>query len=330
MLRHQTTLIRRGLLALAFGVAASAVSAEKIGMETASTNSVVGLMPQAMIGSWAKDGVDVQLSMDQTLTKSLLKIAQGQLDSSVMPPSAYAQLVKGAGPYAQVGDKGKEMAGKVRALFGFPASYYHPTVWADSGINSWADVKGKRIFIGPPAGVANAQIIALVKAGSGLEPGDYTAIKAPWGAATQNFQDGQFDVFLGTFALGSQALAEVSITRKLRFLSLPADKLPPADLGMAQVRIPPKTYPGQVNETEAITWQTVMMLVVKKDMPDDIAYRLTKSYFNNVKDIARRNELLKHLTGSDPLAGVNAPLHRGALRYFKEAGIAVPPALIAD
>ncbi|MEZ5614696.1 MAG: TAXI family TRAP transporter solute-binding subunit [Rhodocyclaceae bacterium] len=328
--RNNRTLIRRALLALAFGAAAGAASAEKIGMETASTASVTGLMPQAMVGKWAKEGVDVQLSMDQTLTKSLLKLAQGQLDASVIPPPAYGALMKGVGPYAKMGEKSKEMAGNVRALFGFPASFFHPMVWADSDIKTWADVKGKRIFIGPPAGVANAMITALVKAGSGLEPTDYTPIKAPWGAATQNFQDGQFDVYVGSFGLGSQVLSELTIARKIRFLPIPAERAePPVGLGMAPGKIPPKTYPGQVNEADSQTWQTVMMVAVRKDISDDIAYKLTKSYFMNVKDIARTNDLLRHLAAGDPFAGVNMPLHPGAARYFKEAGIAVPPALMA-
>lgn len=306
-----------------------AAAADRIGMETATAASVVGLLPQTMASFWAKDGVDVQLSMDQTLTKSLLKLAEGQLDSAVIPPPAFVSLVNGTGPYAKMGDKGKALAGNVRALFGFPASFYHAVAWADSGIKQWTDAKGKRVFIGPPAGVANAQITAMARAG-GLADGDYTPIKAPWGAAAQNFQDGQFDVYVGSYGLGSQALAEISLTRKVRFLSLPADKAqPPAGLGMSPAKIPAGSYPGQVNENDAMTWQTVMMMMVKGSIGDDIAYKLTKSYFTHLKELAKANALLAHLVASDPFAAVVAPLHPGALRYYKEAGMQVPSELIA-
>lgn len=326
----RATVMRCAVAALlVFGLAAPA-RADKIAMETASANSVVGIMPQSMVGFWAKDGVDVQLAMGQTLTKSLLKIVEGKLDAAVVPPPAYVALTKGVGPYKQLGEKAKAVAGNARALYGFPASFYHAIVWADGGIESWKDVGGKRIFIGPPAGVANAQITAMVKAGAGLDTSGYKPVKAPWGAATQNFQDGQFDVYVGSFGLGSQALAELSITRKIRILSLPEGKTePPVGLGMAAGQIKPGTYPGQVNQEPVNTWQTVMMVMVNKDISDDVAYKLTKSYFEHVKALGKGNAQLIHLEGANPFAGVVAPLHPGALKYYKEAGITVPANLMA-
>lgn len=319
--------LRGGAAAILVSTFAVAAQAQQIGMETASANSVVGIMPQTMAGHWAKDGVKVQLSMDQTLTKSLLKVAQGQLDAAVVPPPAFVSLAGGTGPYAQLGEKAKALAPNVRTLFGFPASYYHAIVWADSGFKTWADLKGKRVYIGPPAGAANAQIAAMVSAG-GLAEGEYTAIKAPWGGATQSFQDGQFDAYVGSFGLGSQSVAELSMSRSIRLLAVSAEhEVPPEGLGMAKATIPAGTYPGQKNETDTHTWQTVMMLVVRKDLPDDIAYMLTKSYFSRVKDIAASNALLAHLPAGDPMGGVTAPLHPGAVRYFNEAGISIPAAL---
>lgn len=309
-----------------FGSAPLLAQAEKIGMETASAQSVVGIMPQTMAANWAKVGIDVQLAMGQTLTKSLLKIAQGQLDTAVVPTPSYVNLAAGKGPYAQLGDKAKALAPNVRALWGFPASFYHAIVWADSGINSWADAKGKRVFIGPPAGAANAQITALAKAG-GLAPGDYTPIKAPWGTATQNFQDGQFDVYVGSFGLGSQMLAELSVTRKIRFLPVPGPA--PAALGLTSATIPKGAYPGQVNKDDTPTWQTTMMVMARTSMAEDTAYKLTKAYFESVPAMARSNALLAHLNRADPFVGVSAPVHPGAVRYYNEAGIKVPDNLLA-
>jgi uncharacterized protein len=313
------------LVALGAAIAAPAWAA-KISMETATANSVVGLMPQSMAPLWAKAGIDVELAMGQTLTKSLLKVGQGNLDTSVMPPPAYADLLKGAGPYAQLGDKGPAMAADVRGLWGFSASNYHPVVWADSGIESWSQIKGKRVYIGPPAGAANAQIKALIKVASGYEEGkDYEGIKAPWGVAAQSYKDGQFDLLVLPAALGSQALTEMALSRSIRILPMPAGAKPPAALGMVAAKIPKGTYQGQVNNTVDIpTWQTVMMVVANKKVSDETAYLLTKTYAQSRNELASGNALLKELPGDDLLSGVIAPLHPGAARYFKEAGIAIP------
>lgn len=325
-------LLRNGLCAA--GVvfssvfAASVSHAEQIGMEAASPNSILGMIPQAMAPYWSKSGIDVQLSLNQTLTKSLLKIAQGSLDSGIVPPPAFTALQKGVGPYAKIADKAMEISGNVRALFTIPGSYYHAITRADSGIKNWPDAKGKRIFIGPPAGAANAQIISLIEAG-GLAEGDYEPIKAPWGAATQSYQDGQFDVYVGTFGLGSQVVAELSLTNDIRILGVPGEKMvPPQGSGMQAAAIPPNTYSGQVNEDPVITWQTVMMLAVKKDMSDDTAYTLTKDYLKNRLALAEANPSFRDLPTTDYFAGINAPLHPGAVRYYQEIGVEIPAELM--
>lgn len=321
-----------GTFALAAALAATALPAQaaKISMESASSTSVTGILPQTLAPHWAKAGVDVELALGQTLTKSLLKLGQGSLDSSVIPLPAYSSLVDGAGPYAKMGDKAKPLADNVRSLFAFTASTYHAIVWADSGIEKWSDIKGKRVFIGPPAGAANAQIIGLIKAASGLEEGkDYTGIKAPWNVATDNFKDGQYDVYVGALGIGSQAMIELSLTRKIRLLSLPDRKAPPPKLGMKVATIPANLYPGQVNTTDTIAWSTLMMLAVNKNMPDEVAYELTKIYFEQLPALVKANAALSHLSADDTLDGLSAPLHPGAARYYKEIGRAVPAELIA-
>ncbi|KZN14606.1 TAXI family TRAP transporter solute-binding subunit [Marinomonas sp. TW1] len=302
--------------------------AAKIGMESSSPNSLLGMIPQAMAPFWAESGVDIQLSLNQTLTKSLLKVAKGSLDSAVVPPPAFSALQKGVGPYAKMSDKAKDLSHNVRGLFTIPGSYYHAITRADSGITSWPEAKGKRVFIGPPAGAANQQIIALANAG-GLPEGEYDPIKAPWGAATQSYQDGQFDVYVGTFGLGSQAVAELSLSNDIRILGIPGEKMvPPKGTGMQTAVIPPKSYPGLVNENPVITWQTVMMMAVKKDISDDIAYTLTKDYIENRLALAESNSSFRDLPVTDYFAGVNAPLHPGAVRYYQEIGVDIPAELM--
>ncbi|MDX2422720.1 MAG: TAXI family TRAP transporter solute-binding subunit [Amphritea sp.] len=308
---------------------ATTAQADPVSMESASANSVLGLIPQTMAGYWAEEGIDLQLSLNQTLTKSLLKVAAGKLDSAVIPPLAFHAMQQGSGPYKRMGDKAITMSNNVRSLFGMPGSIYHPITWADDNIKNWTDAAGKRVYIGPPAGAANRQIITYAAKG-GLEQGSYEAIKAPWGSAKQSFQDGQFDVYIGIFGIGSQSLAELSLSRDIRLLSLSdGQQTPPEDIGMQLATIPPNTYPGQVNETPVFAWQSVMSMVVTKSLADEIAYKLTKTYFERRSDAAKTNAMLSQLPTTDHFAGLNVPLHPGAVRYYQEAGIAIPAKLLA-
>lgn len=323
--------LRRGIGVIGMVCASIAMSpvvhAEKIGMESASSSSLLGMIPQAMAPYWSEEGVDVQLSLNQTLTKSLLKVSRNSLDSAVVPPAAFVALQKGVGPYSRMSDKAPEFAKSVRSLFTVPGSYYHAITRADSGVKDWSGAKGKRVYIGPPAGSANQQITALAEAG-GLAEGEYEGIKAPWGAATQSYQDGQFDVYVGTFGLGSQSVSELSLANDIRILGvLEENNAAVSELGVRTAVIPPNTYPGQVNREPVTTWQTVMMMAVRKDLSEETAYILTKVFIENRQAVAAVNQSFKDLPVIDYFAGVNAPLHPGAVRYYQEANIEIPARL---
>lgn len=320
-------------LAVSLTVLSSPVWAEKVSMESASANSVVGLLPQAMAPHWSKAGLDVELALGQTLTKSLLKMGKGSLDSGVVPPLAFSALSKGQGPYKKLGaENGAKMAANTRVLFGFASSTYHPIVWADGGIESWKDIKDKKVYIGAPAGAASRLITTLIKTASGYEEGkDYEGIKAPWNVAMQGFRDGQYDVVFMPSAIGSQSITELSLSRNIRLLSLDADMTPPAGLGLGKVVIPADTYAGQVNKDEDVNaWLTVMMLAVKKDMPDEVAYGLTKTYFDNLDAARESNDLLKTVAAEQRFNEVVGILHPGAVKYYKEQNIEIPTELMAE
>ncbi|WP_173506851.1 hypothetical protein [Marinobacterium sp. xm-d-530] len=95
--------LRKTVLATTLGLASVTAQAADISMEAATAQSVVGLMPQTMASYLADKDVNVQLAMGQTLTKSLLKVATGKLDSAVIPPGAFKALTVGKGPLQEDG-----------------------------------------------------------------------------------------------------------------------------------------------------------------------------------------------------------------------------------
>jgi TRAP-type uncharacterized transport system substrate-binding protein len=64
-------------------------------------------------------------------------------------------------------------------------------------------------------------------------------------------------------------------------------------------------------------------------MSDDLAYKITKTYWDNIDGYKKSVAVLAQLPTDEPLAGNNVPLHPGAARYYKEKGIAIPSNLMA-
>ena len=328
------------VVAAALAVFGGMSHAQSLSLEGGGSASLTGIVPQTYAQFAAEEGVPLQVVLGQTLTRSALKVAAGQIDIAVVPPDAYNAMKKGVGPYADLAEQAKDLAPNLRALFGFPGGTFHAIAWADSGIESWDDIKGKRVFIGPPAGAASRQISGMIAAASGgLTPdGDYEGIKAPWDAAQQSFQDGQYDVYVGSLAVGSQALNELSLQREIVILGVP-DELLGTDVwntyteesAMSETVIPAGTYSGQINgDKDLNAVATSMMMSVNASMDDETAYKLTKAYWENLDAMKNANALMRSIDPSAPFASLSATLHPGAVRYYQEAGIEVPANLMPN
>ena len=130
--------------------------------ETAGAGDPVHAMFVAFTNQAGKAGVDIQVNAGQTLTKSMLKGAKGEIDFFSSVPSLVTLMAGQKRMYEKV-EGAAELSANLRAILGFKAGAYHPVTLAGSGIESWQDLKGKTVFTGPPAGSASATSEALIK-----------------------------------------------------------------------------------------------------------------------------------------------------------------------
>ena len=159
------------------------------------------------MSKYVADSHEVRVNVDQTLTRATLKVATGAIDIASTPAGAFAKMEVGKGPYKKLGEEAIAASKNVRSLFSFLGGHVHVIVDAKSDISSWEDLRGKRIFIGPPAGSFGGQTQALIKSITGMKNGDdYEGIKLAWGAANQAWEDGKFDVFMRPGTMGSAAV----------------------------------------------------------------------------------------------------------------------------
>jgi len=322
------------ITAAAFFALGPSAEARELKAESAGQTGLTTVVLQVIGRDLAGTGTTISLNSGQTLSRSALKLAAGQIDVAITPPRAYNAMTRGAGPFKELGEQAKDLSVNLRSLFGFTAGALHPIVRADSGIETWSDVAGKRVYIGPPGGGANAQITEFVNLMSGLKADeDYDTVKMGWGAAVQAFQDGQFDVLNYSTAVGSANLVQLLLQGEYRFLQAPdgmADSAAYADyltVGSVRGGIPAGSYSGIENgDLDIVSYTYTMTVGVNAEMSDDEAYLLTATFWDNLE--ANRDEfaLLRAITKT-PFDGNNIPLHPGAIRYYTEQGIEIPARL---
>jgi uncharacterized protein len=154
-----------------------------------------------------------------------------------------------------------------------------------------------------------------------------------YGALASAMQDGKADL------IGTPAGVPVGAVTKLlaakgdsvRLLSFTPKQAAKADGGMdlwTPYLIPAGTYPGQKADITTIAQPN--FLAVRADVPEEDVYRITKTIYENLGFLQSIHKATKAMALEKALAGLPMPLHPGAARYFKEAGLNIPARLIAQ
>ena len=312
----------------------TAAAAEIYKGETAGVGDPVHAMFVAFSNQASKAGIDIQVNAGQTLTKSMLKGAKGEIDFFSTVPSLVNLMAGQKRMYAKV-DAAPELSKNLRAIVGFKAGAYHPVTLDDSGIEDWQDIKGKTVFTGPPAGSASATSEALIKIITGYEAGkDYTAVRLSWGEGYTALADGKIDMMVRPAEVGSANIERYGLSGKFRILSIPEDKLSAEPMqalfgrpGRGMLQFDGNIYKGQLNTSQITALGFTQFVGTNADVSDDVVYAATKSFWENIDEVHATAFFLKEVTRDTAFTSVNVPLHPGAARYYEEAGFDIPDAI---
>ena len=90
--------------------------------------------------------------------------------------------------------------------------------------------------------------------------------------------------------------------------------------------IPGGTYPNLDTDTQTIAHPNI--LAVRSDIPDEAVYMITRAVFENLASLHEIHKATRDVTLDNALIGLSAPLHPGAIRYYREKGLTIPEHLI--
>lgn len=325
-------------LAATFAIGTTGVaSAEIFKGETAGVGDPVHTMFVAFSNQAGKSDVEIQVNAGQTLTKSMLKGAKGEIDFFSTVPSLVNLMAGQKRMYEKVEDA-PELAKNIRAILGFKAGAYHPVTLAGSGIETWDDIKGKTVFTGPPAGSASATSEALIKNITGFVAGDdYQAVRLGWGEGYAALADGKIDMMVRPAEIGSANIERFGLSGEFRVLSIPEDKVASEDMqalfgrpGRGMMQFDGDVYKGQLTDGEITALGFTQFVGTHADVPEDVVYNATKAFWENLDEVHATAFFLKDVTKDTAFTSVNVPLHPGALRYYDEAGFEIPDELRSD
>ncbi|MEM7508616.1 MAG: TAXI family TRAP transporter solute-binding subunit [Pseudomonadota bacterium] len=214
--------------------------------------------------------------------------------------------------------KGDPKFAEIRALFPIPSLTMHFVVRADSDVSDFAGLEGKKILIGKGSFGAKegAKYLGLF----GLE-GKVELADVELSNAVPALNNGQIDGFVTAGSFPAPNVIEAAASTGVRVLSLSDDQI--AMTKRTKLVIPAGTYAGQ--DDEITTTSLPVVAYTTTAMDDDTAYQLTKTYWQQKaamgEDAAWWNGVNEGL-----MENIIGPIHPGAQRYYKEAGIALTDA----
>jgi TRAP transporter TAXI family solute receptor len=220
-------------------------------------------------------------------------------------------------------DKGKQK--DLRAICSFHPESIVLVAGDDTGIEKFMDLKGKHVNIGNPgSGQRGNSTDALTACGIDWEK-DMRAEGIKAAESAKMLQDGRIDAFFYTVGHPNGSIMEAtSGKRKVHFVPVEGpciDKLVAKWPFYAKAYIPVEFYPEARNKENVNTFAVKATFVTSAKVPDDVVYAITKELFDNLEEFKTLHPAYGVLTKENMLEALSAPIHPGAMKYYKEAGL---------
>ncbi len=214
---------------------------------------------------------------------------------------------------------------KLRSVFSIHPESVTLIASVDCGVTHISQLKGKRVNIGNP-GSGPLQNARDALAAFGLdEKKNITAEYVKAVEAPGLLQDERIDAFFYTVGHPNGNIKEATSGRvRVRFISIegpPVDELVKRYPYYTRAMVPVKFYPTAENSEDVPSFGVRGTLVTSVEVDEEIVYAITREIFENFEEFKSLHPAYAGLTKQSMLAGLSAPLHKGAVRYYRESNL---------
>jgi uncharacterized protein len=309
----------RSLIATAVLAAAASAShaAEFINVLTGGTSGVYYPLGVSLTQIYGKVMPDAKTSVQATKASAenlnLLQAGKGEVAFTL--GDTLSEAWKGN---AEAGFKTK--LDKLRTLAAIYPNYIHFLAAADAGIKSLADLKGKRVSVGAPKSGTELNSRDILKA-AGMSYADLGKVEyLGYAESVELIKNRQLDATLLSSGLGVAAVRDLATAVKIVVIPIPAEIVTKiGDVAYQNGVIPANTYNGQTTDVHTVAVPNY--LVTHAGVSDDTVYKMTKSMFENLDAMVASHAAAKAIKKESAASGSPVPLHPGAEKYYKEAGL---------
>lgn len=318
-----TGLAATAVLALAFSAAPTFAADQKF--VTIGTGGVTGVYYPTggaicrLVNKTRKiHGIRCSVESTGGSVYNLNTIAAGELDMGVAQSDWQYHAYNGTSKFAKKGPNKK-----LRAVFSIHPEPFTVVARTDSGIKDFMDMKGKRVNIGNPGSGQRGTMEVLMEAVGWTKKDFKLASELKSSEQSKALCDNKIDAMVFTVGHPSGSIKEATTTCDTVMVSVtgPAvDKLVADNDYYRSAVIPGGMYRG--TDADTPTFGVGATFVSSTDVPEDVIYNVVKAVFENFDQFQKLHPAFKNLKKEQMIKdGLSAPLHDGAVKYYKEAGL---------
>jgi len=259
-------------------------------------------------------GDQVTLDIGGGLANTLNTLS-GKIDVGLTFASTVSDALKGRGKF-----KGKDASDLRLAAVQYPQMMFW-VVWADSGIKSWQDLKGKRVNAMPKRFSAQALNIQMLSA-LGMSYKDFSkTLHLGFNDAVSQMKDNHIDAYLGPGEKKYAPIIQLAAHRPIRILPFSKEdvrKLRAVQPALIEVVVDKKYY-KQPKDFRVV--QSYQIIVTNKNVPEKLVYKVAKLMYGNLDYMRKVNKSFNRVAAKDAAQDLGVKRHPGLTRYLKEAGV---------
>jgi TRAP transporter TAXI family solute receptor len=212
----------------------------------------------------------------------------------------------------------------MRALFPMYDTPFQAVVLRRSGITTLAQLENKRVGIGPRAGTGGTYIPAIMKI-LGLSA---ESIYGSFADVVTELFAGRHDAFVTLTGAPMPAIQAAEEKEPVSFLSLSPEQIDAIRKAMPEFstsKIAAGAYRSL--DKDYTTLGVYNFAVARSDLPEDLVYQLVKAVFENQSRLLKSHPTAGETIPQNADKNTSLPFHPGAVRYYREIGIAIPASL---
>jgi uncharacterized protein len=253
-------------------------------------------------------------------------ISRGDADLALALADTVVAAYEGTGRFGPEGNLPR--LPNLRAITVAYSNAVHIITIEGSGIESLADLRGKRVSVGAPG--SGTEVSAQTILGAvGITYDDFQVERLSANETADALRDGSIDAGFWSGGVPTGAVLSLAETRQIKLVPVTDEEfaaISAADSTLIRYVYPAGAYRG-IEETPSVG--TPNLLIVSSDMDEELAYEFTKNLFEHIR-IVRAIHPSANETEPEAALASPLPLHLGAIRALEELGLTIPDRLKVD